>query len=428
MAEVAEAEGDPAQVLEPSVDGFDGAVGGAHIEVGEDLAVSLPQGSAELRELRQFGGYTGPDRLEELVHRDLAVPPPQLIVGVDQALVDDVSDLYSRVGVVRDERLPEPDLLLVGQQLLPGQERPANPVQRIAGPAPVSGGGLLDALAAHGELVCGQVHDVEGDHHRTNRRHGLGGGGVVAGEPVYGDDLDAVAERPVTSVEPVGHGFRRAALNHVQHAGRAGAIDHRGEVDQHGHERAAAIAADMLPLVLVHPEHAYALEVAGLVVDQGSDPRNRQVIDQIPAQAEGLGHRGHAGAVDRQALQDPAGAPAGGLSPRLGQKRHALLEDPRAAVGIAADESRYAHMQSGGMPDDGEISDLALDVVPQAPPDPALAALQVKRDRGAEQVRELPGDRDVGDGHPEFDGAADGVGKQAGGSVQSGSWGVRCAV
>ena len=41
MVEVAEAQGDPAQVLEAAVDGLDGAVGGAHVEVGEDLAAAL---------------------------------------------------------------------------------------------------------------------------------------------------------------------------------------------------------------------------------------------------------------------------------------------------------------------------------------------------------------------------------------------------
>jgi len=69
-----------------------------------------------------------------------------------------------------------------------------------------------------------------------------------------------------------------------------------------------------------------------------------------------------------------------------------------------------------------------LDVVSQAPRHPAPGADRVDYDRGAEQVRELVSNGGVGDAHPEFDGAADGVGKQAGGSVQDGSWGVRCAV
>ena len=43
VLEVAEAQGDSSEVFEASVDGLDGAVGGAHVEVGQDLAVALPQ-------------------------------------------------------------------------------------------------------------------------------------------------------------------------------------------------------------------------------------------------------------------------------------------------------------------------------------------------------------------------------------------------
>ena len=43
MAQVPEAQGDPAEMLEATVDGLDGPVGGAHVEVGQDLAVPLPQ-------------------------------------------------------------------------------------------------------------------------------------------------------------------------------------------------------------------------------------------------------------------------------------------------------------------------------------------------------------------------------------------------
>ena len=48
MGEVAEAQGDPAEVFEAAVDGFDGTVGGACVEVGQDLSASRPQRPAEL--------------------------------------------------------------------------------------------------------------------------------------------------------------------------------------------------------------------------------------------------------------------------------------------------------------------------------------------------------------------------------------------
>jgi len=79
------------------------------------------------------------------------------------------------------------------------------------------------------------------------------------------------------------------------------------------------------------------------------------------------------------------------------------------------------------MAHDRQIGHPTLDVVPQPARRPAVHTDWVDRDRGAEQVREFASHGGVGDGHPEFDGAADGVGEQAGGSVQGGSWGVRCA-
>jgi len=52
---------------------------------------------------------------------------------------------------------------------------------------------------------------------------------------------------------------------------------------------AAAVAADVcLKLVFVHAEDADAVEVAGLVVDQGAGLRYRRVVDQIPAEPGGL--------------------------------------------------------------------------------------------------------------------------------------------
>src|SRR5699024_8690148 len=152
-------------------------------------------------------------------------------------------------------------------------------------------------------------------------------------------------------------------------------------------ERAAAVAADVLPFVLIDPENADAIEVSGLVVGHGAGLGDRQVVNQIPAQPEGLRDGGHAGAVDRQALQNPAAAPAGGLGPRLGPIRHALLENPRSALGVVAGEAWYAYVQSGGMADDRQIGHLPLDVVTQPPLRPAVGAHRVQRDRGAEQVR-----------------------------------------
>ncbi len=78
------------------------------------------------------------------------------------------------------------------------------------------GGGLLDALAAPVESVAGEPDDVEGVHDGDRVGELLGGCGFEAGEPIHGDDLDAVPP----GLWPVGqplfeHGFR-TAFDHVQ--------------------------------------------------------------------------------------------------------------------------------------------------------------------------------------------------------------------
>ena len=93
VLEVSEPQGDSAETFKPAVDGLDGSVGGAHVEVGEDLAVSLPQRPAQLSELGQLLGYPGPDRTREFVHCDLALPLARGLVGGDEPLVKEVGDL-----------------------------------------------------------------------------------------------------------------------------------------------------------------------------------------------------------------------------------------------------------------------------------------------------------------------------------------------
>lgn len=132
---------------------------------------------------------------------------------------------------------------------------------------------------------------------------------------------------------------------------------------------------------------------------------------QIPPQPQGLGHRGHTGAINRQALQDPTGATARGLGPRLGQQRHALLKDAGLAAGVVAGEPGHSDAQPCRVTDDRKVGHPPLDVVPQPPGHPALGADRVEGDRGTEQMRELAGNRGVGDRHPQLDGAANGVGK-----------------
>src|SRR5699024_1306 len=58
VVEVSEPQRDPAQVLEPAVDGLDRAVGRPDIEIGQHILTPTPQGAPQLGKLLQTGGQS----------------------------------------------------------------------------------------------------------------------------------------------------------------------------------------------------------------------------------------------------------------------------------------------------------------------------------------------------------------------------------
>lgn len=104
------------------------------------------------------------------------------------------------------------------------------------------------------------------------------------------------------------------------------------------------------------------------------------------------------------------------------------LEDLRFAGGVVADKAGKAHVQLGRVPHDRKVGEPTLNMIAETSLLTAVKAGRIGLDRGAEQVRLIIKHSGVGDRHSELDGAADGVGKQAGGSVQDGSWGSEVLV
>ena len=95
----------------------------------------------------------------------------------------------------------------------------------------MTAGLLLDALAAQIELGAGQGDDVEGIHDRGRVGQDLGRGGLVAAEPVHGHDLDLVTEAGGLVGQPALQRCRRASGDQVEQPRPAGAVQHRGQVD-----------------------------------------------------------------------------------------------------------------------------------------------------------------------------------------------------
>ena len=89
--------------------------------------------------------------------------------------------------------------------------------------------------------------------------------GLVAGEAVRGDDLDAIAPGFRTVRESPLECLLRAALDHVQQPGGTGAGVRAGQIDDDGDVLVATTR--MPPNMLIYPDDVHAVEPGG-VVDQ----------------------------------------------------------------------------------------------------------------------------------------------------------------
>lgn len=98
--------------------------GAGTVEVGQDVAVSPGESSAELAELLQGGGDSGGDGVDDLAHRHPAADPVGVAVGGDRALVDGPGRLDLNVGVTVEQGVKALALLL-GERVGTGVQGPA---------------------------------------------------------------------------------------------------------------------------------------------------------------------------------------------------------------------------------------------------------------------------------------------------------------
>lgn len=78
--------------------------------------------------------------------------------------------------------------------------------------------------------------------------------------------------------------------------------------------------------------------MGGISVDQLPGLFEGYLVDQTPADVQGLRDRGNAHAVNRQALEDPAGAAVGELGVPL-RAHELLLKDLCRTGGVGAGET-----------------------------------------------------------------------------------------
>src|SRR5699024_3617922 len=175
------------------------------------------------------------------------------------------------------------------------------------------------------------------------------------------------------------------------------AVDHWGQVDDHGDEAGGALAAAVFPLVFIDAEVAHVCEVFWLVIDQIAYRGQGEVVGQVPPDPQGLRDCGDGHLVDSEALQDPAGHPPGGRGAVLGGAGEGLAVDRGRAFIIVAGEPWYTDSQAHRVPGDGQVSEHADDVVAQPAGLTAAAASRVVFDRLAVDPGEVLVDRGVGD-------------------------------
>ncbi|CCI52580.1 hypothetical protein BN13_1880002 [Nostocoides jenkinsii Ben 74] len=161
VGQVAEAEGGATQVLEATVEGFGGAIGGAGaVEVGEDVRGAFLQSPAQGSDLFQRGRDAGADGVDDGLHPGLAGGPAGVAVGADHPLVDAPCRLHFDMLLDGEQRL-QAGALTVGEEVRAGVQGAAGSVKRVAFAAAVAGGGLLNPAACLIEGVPGEADHVE---------------------------------------------------------------------------------------------------------------------------------------------------------------------------------------------------------------------------------------------------------------------------
>src|SRR5699024_6893364 len=192
----------------------------------------------------------------------------RVCVGIDDVLIHHVGDFQGDVLGVLLPQVRYLQVLPLGQQPAPGQQCLPDLVQRVVLTPTVPGDGLLQPLAASGDLLSRKLHNVERVHHRDRLGQLGNGGGVVAGKPIHSDDLDAVAEGGSAFFEPGRQNLLRPARAHVRKPVGYGALIHGRDVYQDRGVGFFATASHVGPAVLVDPEDPHSIEMARVVVYQ----------------------------------------------------------------------------------------------------------------------------------------------------------------
>ena len=189
---------------------------------------------------------------------------------------------------------------------------------------------------------------MEWIHDRNGVREFFGCGALEPGEPVHRHDFHPVPPVLGACLQPGPEGLLRPALDHVQQAGRAGAVMDRGEVNDDGD--VLVPAAGVPPYMLINANDPHPVETVPVIDQHAPAFGQDSLVRGIPAHSQPLGDPGDREVLADHSFQRPAQPAAGEFRPRLGSFGHVLPPHmPAPAATVAAD----AHQQSGRPPSEG---------------------------------------------------------------------------
>lgn len=298
-------------------------------DVGRTSLDRAAEGDQFGQVLRNAGGELGDDALEDLLScRGLVVP-----VSGNGALVDVPGDLDGdMVGMRVEHRLELRELMLL-EQTEAGAQQPATPVERVPFPAAMPESLLLDALPGLVESVAEQLNDVEGVHHRRRVGNLLTGGGLVAGEPVHRDDVDAVSPGLRAPGQPGLEGVLRPARDHVQQPGRSRLLADRCEVDDDGDVLVTETC--VAPDVLVDADRGDPVEARRIVNEEALPLSEDRVVGGVPGHVQRFRDTSDGEVLADDGFQRPPDCGTGEFRPRLSSARRVFAPD--GAAGVAAE-------------------------------------------------------------------------------------------
>ena len=143
-------------MFQSAIEGLGRTIGGVGaLEVSQDVCGTPLEGASQRGDLREDGGDFAADGINEVGQLGSPGLGVGIAVGAHDLLVDAPGGFHPDVSVLGEDAL-QAGALLVCEEIHPGVQGLAHPVQGVPGPASMPGGLLLDALPGVVQGIAGE--------------------------------------------------------------------------------------------------------------------------------------------------------------------------------------------------------------------------------------------------------------------------------